>query len=380
MVAVISESPWAVFRACRLLATANRPLARHLFPPAFFSCWIALRPAGQVEIARVFRIILSAPETYDDLAREILDLMAFMHRVERPIPLPREVVVSAAIRYGRNAFALRLLDESCETDSELKQLLTVMLNLGDWTNAVQLWRQHESQLGKPEVLARLRMWDRVELSFLRAFQKSGSVSDLRPLISALAALGKWRDIFSYLPSFDAASRADKQLLAEPFAEAAMHLGEWMQFDRILSFSAQSAEHHFLAFSALRRGDWAVVDSCCANGFALLASRPVTFWESEHHIDKGVMLAAQKLVEVAEMKQWLMSPKDRSSIETVWDDRLITSERNFELWLSLIAPRVMLTQHRSSSLVRLFQLRSVSLGTSVHRNTFEMLFQIGRAHV
>ena len=378
---VISNSPSKAIRACMKVANACQPLAMRLFAPAFLSCWTAISENGRKLIANSFHRHLLSKDNYDSTTRDLLNLLVFMDKTEQPLDIPIDVQISSAIGCGCDAFAMYLLERVYEHSQDAEtvfKLIDVSLRLGNWINAVAIWQKCSCSCGlkmDTEVFAKLKMWDKAELPSRDLFEKTKTPTAFYRMLHTLSRLGKWSEMLSFLPVFNNQSRQVKQKVAKLFAEAALHLGKWDSLDYVLSYAPHGSFscNMFTALSALHNHEWEKVDECLAKGFSLLASRPISFWDDEQRIHRNTMLAAQKLIELHEMKQWLMQPALRESVETLWSERLTTSPREFELWLEFIVNRVTITQNRDESLIKFFELKSISLGTKMHRNAFEIIF-------
>ena len=332
-------------------------------------------------IENAFHQVLLAKESYDASIREILNLLAFMDKIEQPLGIPVEVQITSAIRCGCDTFALCLLERVYEESQDINsvfRLIDVSLRLGNWTNAVVIWRNCScsSDVNRDtEVFAKLKMWDRAEGPYRELFNKTKTPASFTGLLHTLSKLAKWSEMLSFLPVFDQQPIQMKHHVSKFLAAAALHLGQWESLDHVLNYAPQGSFscNMFTALSALHKHDWAKVNECFEKGFSLLASRPISFWDDEQRMHRNTMLAAQKLIELQEMQKWLMDPSLRDSIETLWTERLTTAPREFELWLELIVNRVKITQKRDESLIRFFQLKSISLGTKMHHNAFDIIF-------
>jgi hypothetical protein len=111
VLATISNSPADCIRACTTLVTSRYPLAMKIFTPAFLSCWNQMKEKGRQRITKSFREWINAQENYEAVAREILNLLVFMHKIEQPIGIPPGELVKSCLRYGSIALALRLQED-----------------------------------------------------------------------------------------------------------------------------------------------------------------------------------------------------------------------------------------------------------------------------
>jgi len=71
-----------------------------------------------------------------------------------------------------------------------------------------------------------------------------------------------------------------------------------------------------------------VDKIVNDAFSLLASRPINLWADNQQIHIETMLVTQQLVEILEMKNWILNEKHQTSIEEVWNNRLSMTSRDF----------------------------------------------------
>lgn len=379
---VIANSPSKAIRASQTIASESPQLARKLFNPAFLSCWMKMSLRSQQIVANSFHELLLADERYDSVARDVLNILVFMDKIERPIEINSRDVINSSIRYGCYTYALKLLERiENPTSDDVIKMIEVYLQLGNWISAFAVWKkyvnnQNMSELSKTELFTKLRMWDHAEIPFKKQYKSSRDQESFSGLLETLSKLSKWNDIDQYMHIFDKQPKHIKQKLSKFFAEACIHLGKWDDLDRILDYSSIGSIKCIMlnALNSLHKKDWNKVDQCFEHGFSVLASQPITFLEDERKIHKEMMLLSQQLIEIREMEKWLQSDKeDRNKIESVWDARLKTAPRDFEMWLEVIGNRLIITQKRDKSLIQFFQLKSISLGTKIHTNAFDIIF-------
>ncbi|OHT14099.1 PIKK family atypical protein kinase [Tritrichomonas foetus] len=459
---VISSSPDPTIRSCHKIANSSSRFARKLFRPAFFSCWKKISENGKRLIASSFRELLLAVEPYENVAHEILELLAFMDKLEQPISIPIDDVINACIRYRYHAFALKLLEKKylitncnhnnkytnincnncitchyyrerckykeakhtqknsphiifsqntllhnhpshtvlnrtshdhsmCEINDnknylaqnteDVLKLIDILLKAGSWNDAIAIWQMCFSRLkglNVTNVFSKLRMWDKAEEQLRESFLQTKNPNVFRDLIESLSKLAKWNDIFDFYSTFNSIKKHQKQEVSQFFAQAAMYLGKWTELDNILQYSPINSSdcNMLIALNCLHKHDWNGVDKYVTHGFSLLASRPITFWEEDQRIIKETMMKAQQLIEINEMKDWLLNPQDVSeqqNIELIWNSRLKTAPKDLELWFDIISNRIQITQKRDQSLIQFFSLNSLELGTKIHNNTFDTIF-------
>ncbi|OHT07404.1 PIKK family atypical protein kinase [Tritrichomonas foetus] len=376
---VISSSPSSPIRACQTIANVSPALAKRLFRPAFFSCWQKMSESSRQLVTNSIHQLLLADERYDTVVRDVLDLLVFMDKIEHPLEIPMRDVINACIRYGCYTFALKLFERVKKPQPEdVLKMIEVYLQLSDWTSAVAVWQKffmNMKGLNETKLFTKLRMWDRAEAPFKELYTKTKDPNYFVGLLETLSKLAKWNDLIGFLPIFDIQKKHQKQKVSQYFAEAAIHLGKWDELNRVLDYSPiGSIDCNLLnALNSLHNGDWDKVDQCVDHGFSLLASQPFTFWEDKHRIHREMMLVSQQLIEIVEMKNWLSYTDQRTKIENLWDERLKTAPKDFELWFELIGNRLLVTGKRTKSLIQFFQLKSVSLGTKIHTNAFDMIF-------
>ena len=377
----ITYSPSDPIRACASIATTYPTIARKLFNAAFLSCWREMSDTAKSQITQAFHELLMAEENYDAVARELLDLIAFMDKIDQVLEIPANDLVHASIRYGRVSFALylqtKIVKENPENLSEISNLIEIYVSLGDWDNGIGVWKKSKmisSVLNKAEILAKLKMWDQVMVTYRERFNKTKSIDAFHGYTTSLSAMAMWPQVLGLIDRFKQLRRHDKAIIAEDFAEAALHMKDWDALDAILEGSPDDSLrcNVISALSAIHREDWKAVDHCIEKGFSLLASRPLTFWSDSHQIHRDTMLACQELVEVSEMKHWVLN-QYRKEVEEVWNERLKTAPRDFDVWFGILANRGAATAFCDENLIKFFQMKSVTLGTKVHRNAFNSLF-------
>ena len=81
-----------------------------------------------------------------------------------------------------------------------------------------------------------------------------------------------------------------------------------------------------------------VDKIVNDAFSLLASGPINIWVDNQQIHIETMLVAQQLVEILEMKDWILNEKHQTSIEEVWNELLSMESRDFEMSMKFLGNR------------------------------------------
>ncbi|OHS95000.1 PIKK family atypical protein kinase [Tritrichomonas foetus] len=385
VVTLISSSPVEQIRECATVANAYKPLASDLVSIAFHSCWQQMSNKGKLLITSSFRELLLAKENYENVAREIFKILVFMHKVGQPLDIGFEDIIESSKRYGATPFALKLGQEDLDRRGGrvkiglLSQLIDIYLQMGNWTNAAAVWKMCESKkASNKELFVQLKMWDLAAEEYKKGFEGNrGDPSTFVGLIHSLSEQEKWNDVISYLPVFESQKRHLKHETSVYFASAALQLGRWDDLDNILQYAPQDSLHvtTLHALNSLHHRNWKKVTQYVDNGFAILASRPIRFFSDQQRIHRETMFAAQKLIEINEMMTWLQTNDEslKQNIQSVWKARLKTAPSDFELWFKLISERVQITQIRDETLIKFFQMHSVSLGTKMHNNTFDILF-------
>ncbi|OHS94749.1 PIKK family atypical protein kinase [Tritrichomonas foetus] len=382
MLAIISNSPSDQIRACTTLATSHYPLALKLFNAAFLSCWMKTSENGRNTIVDAIKELLQANDNYESVMREILGLLVFMDKIEKPLNIAPEVIVSASIRYGGVAYALHIQQQLFEKHPDNAQVISTLIDifvqLQDWPNAIGLWKkcqEKDPSLNKPEVLSRLRMWDQVEPTFRERFNRTKDFDSFYGLSQSLSAMAMWPQLINFIEVFKILRSHQKRAVSIFFSEAALHVGRWDILEETLKYSPDDSTrgNALKALNAIHKKDVKTVDECILRGFSLLASKPITFWADNQRVHPETMQAAQELVEISEMRSWLTGQADTADLDEVWNERLNTAPRDFDLWFHLIANRVRITDVRDDNLIKFFALKSATLGTKIHINAFELLF-------
>ncbi|KAK8841294.1 hypothetical protein M9Y10_027497 [Tritrichomonas musculus] len=386
---VISNSPSSAIRACTCLATSYVPLANKLFNVAFFSVWKVLNNDLKVQLSKFFKNLLTTIDSYESIARQIIDLIVFMDKVEQPLLIPTNELVDACTRYGSMALALqlqaRLFYETKSDQDEIiltKNLIDIYVQLGQWQNAVGVWTQSNlklksTTLSSADVLAKLRMWDKSEPMYQNNYNNNHNFKDFSGMIESLSFLAKWPRLMEYIDDFNKLEIQNKRIVASFFAEAALNLGKWDQLSEILKYTPEDNWicSVLLALNTLHNKEFDKIDEIIKKAFSFMASKPATFNADNQQIHQQTMLACQELIEVCEIRDWLSTSnqKVRDCIEEVWHQRLKMETRDFNLWFSIFSNRVRVASIRDDSLIQFFLLRSVNLGQQIHLNAFNILF-------
>ena len=382
IVTCIGNSPSDAIRACTILAASDFELATKLFNAAFLSCWMKLSAYAKCLVTESLREILIARENYETVARVIINLLVFMDKVGQMLTIPPKELVSASIRYGGIAYALHIQEMFYDTyPNDLKvigTLIDIYVKLGNWSSAVGLWNKcklKDPSLNRVEVLVRLNMWDQVEPVYREHFEQFHDFESFLGLSKSLSALAKWTDLMSYASHFGSLKSHQKREVAGYYAEAAMHMGRWDMLEESLKYAPDDSSRCIAleVLNCVRKRDIAKVEENLRRGYSLLASRPITFWGDNQKINPDTMRAAQELVELDEMNRLLSGLVTREEVEEVWNERLKTAPRNFNVWFSLLANRMRFIDVRDDNLIQFFQLKSATLGTKMHSNAFDLMF-------
>ncbi|OHT00556.1 PIKK family atypical protein kinase [Tritrichomonas foetus] len=381
IVTLIGSSTSPKIRACTQLASLYYPFARKLFKPAFYNCWTQLKKRNIAQITNAFRQLLNAKDSSETVVREIIDLIVFMDKIEMPLDLPVEDVIAACIKYGREAYALRLqqivFEDNANAEGNIKNLIDIFVQLGNWPDAIGIWKRSlmvSSAFNKVEIMTKLRMWDQVEPMNRQIFNQTKGINSFIGLSQSLASMANWDKVMELYDTYTKLPSQHQCQCSQYFAEAAMHLGRWDVLDETLKVAPDDNERIGViqAINELHKGNFDEATKIVNKCFSLLASRPITLWADNQQIHKNTMLIAQELMEVEELNRWIRTD-DKRTIEDVWNERMKTAPRDFDIWFTLIANRIRITDIRESNIVNLFQMKSVTLGTKMHNNAFEVMF-------
>ena len=381
IITCISSSPNDQIRACTTLATSYYPLAMWLFKIAFFSCWQMISPNGRTSITNSFHGLLVATENYETVATEILDLIFFMSKFECRMDLPIKDLASAALRYGCNAFALCLqqtgFQEGQVNAESVLSLIDIYSKLGNWDDAVAVWEMYSQQIpvaSRQSLLVKLHMWDKVLPSFKAKFEKMKDPESFNGLVKSYSHLAQWPEVMNEFDNFKKLSRTQKRDLTSYFGNAAYHLGSWNSLDEVLKYRPDDSLRCMIleALNKIHHKNYDI-DQLITNVWSVFASRPTTFWADNQTIQRDTMLQAQQVVEVLEIRDWAMKPELRGEIEKVWDQRLQTAPRDFEIWFRIILNRERVTHIRNDLLIDFFKLKSQTLGTKINDKVFDAIF-------
>ena len=384
IVTLISSSPSPKIRACSSLANLYYPFALQLFKPAFFSCWRQMKKRSISQITNSFRQLITAKESSESVVREIIDLIVFMDKVEKPLDLKSIDVVNACMRYGRETYALRILQKIFEKGASnvnnINSIIDIFVQLNDWPNAIGIWNRREklsNQLNtnyNVDIMAKLHMWDQVEPLYRKNWEQTKSFEAFYGLAETLTSTANWDKLLLLYNDFKELRGREKLNVAQFFAESAMHLGQWDVLDETLKSAPDDNERVLIisAINAIHRGEFSKASAIVERCFSLLASRPISLWADNQQIHQNTMLIAQELMEIEELNRWVQSD-NKHAIEDVWNERMKTAPHNFDTWFTLLANRIRITDLREDNIITLFQMKSITLGTKLHNNVFDIMF-------
>lgn len=124
---LIRESQYGSIRAVLMLRDRYRQFTRELFNAAFLSCWTCLKSEEQQIIVGSLRTALLSPTMPLKAKQMLLDLAEFMDHDERPLPLPADLLATAAVEVGAFAKALRHkenLYRAVSTANSMKKIMS----------------------------------------------------------------------------------------------------------------------------------------------------------------------------------------------------------------------------------------------------------------
>ena len=205
--------------------------------------------------------------------------------------------------------------------------------------------------------------------------KRGNTGAFTGLIKSLSSMAKWPEMVDIMKTFTKLNLSGQRKTSAYFANAMMHLRKWDELDLALQSSPDNSLRcaPLRAISALHQKKYDNVDKIVNDAFSLLASRPINLWADNQQIHIETMLVAQQLVEILEMKNWILNEKHQTSIEEVWNERLSMAPRDFEMWMKLLGNRAAITSNHDENYIDFFQLRSLTVNTKIHMNAFNALF-------
>ena len=193
----LTGSPSSTIRACSNLASNYMHLAFSLFKVAFYSCWRNISPDGRKQISETFLSILASNENYEAVAKEILELIFFMMKMNPPMVIPRQEIAKACLNYGYDDFALCLQQNEIFSEKTIGmktvlQLIDTFIAIGEWNNAHAIWKHYSSSMpaiNRPEAVAKLRLWDKVMPIYQEKFIR-GNTDAFTGLIKSLSSMAK----------------------------------------------------------------------------------------------------------------------------------------------------------------------------------------------
>ena len=376
---LIQASPCRSIRACAALANVSEDVPLELFHIAFMSTFPFISENGKDIITDSFKAILTTQQSYEKVCREIISVLVHMHKINQPLNISKDIIVKACVRYGCLAYALKLQEELYLKEPTLPvvtKLINIYLDAGQRENAIAVYNKSKDVLkDSTDILAKLQFYDHCIKPYSARYAKNKKdVKAFAGLIKSLSSTSQWKEVMEYWPDFEQLNRKTQNETATYFAEAALHLGKWDRLSDILEFTPEdSARCNIIkALKGLHEKQFDLVDECLKHGFSLIASQPITFWTEHQKLHIETILASQRLIEIKEMKEWLTS-SNKAIYQDMWEQRLRTTPPNFDIWLELISNRTCITKIHDDELAHFFQLKSPTLGTSIHINTFEILF-------
>ncbi|EAY20688.1 PIKK family atypical protein kinase [Trichomonas vaginalis G3] len=381
---MISTNPKLVIRECTSISQSSETFTLSMFNIVFLTVWDELSKDGKEMMAKTILAILESKETYEQVGRILLTLLVFMHKIQKDIPISKQSVVNASMKYGYYSFALKLQEELYKpTDKKaLEKIINIYLELGQRPNALAIYNMCKTTLKDPVILTKLQLYDQsVEYLKNKFRSKSKDPNTFISLIESYCGLNQWKSVIDFTDEFEKQQRSIKTQSSPLLAEAALHLGKWDMLEQFLEFSPEDnfhcnimiALHGLHTYLGERSPEqYQKISSCIDHGFSLIASRPFSFWAEHQKVHKEIVLQAQKLVEIEEMMKY-MNSTDKIAFEKNWAQRLVTAPRNFHIWFELISNRVCITKTRDENLIKFFLLKSPEHNAQIHMNTFNILF-------
>ncbi|XP_043460744.1 serine/threonine-protein kinase mTOR isoform X2 [Leptopilina heterotoma] len=362
-IGLLKESPSPALRSCWALAQTYSQLPRDLFNAAFVSCWSELNESYRAELIQTLQQALMVPDL-PEITQTILNLAEFMEHCDKgPLPLDNKILGERAMHCRAYAKALHYKEDEFhksknKNDSEradsknndsksnvFESLISINNKLQQKEAAEGLLEYVMNQHSQPELKVQVRWyeklhnWDKaLQLYNERLEIDSNDVESTLGEMRCLEALGEWGQLHEVaMKQWSNQSEETKQRMARMAAAAAWGLNQWESMQKYVSLISKDTQDgaFYRAVLAIHDERYDVAHELIESARDLLDTELTAMAGESYQRAYNAMVEVQKLAELEEVIQFKLVPERRSTIKSMWWERLQGGQRIVEDWQKII---------------------------------------------
>ncbi|KAJ8676220.1 hypothetical protein QAD02_012006 [Eretmocerus hayati] len=359
-IGLLKESPSPALRSCWALAQTYSQLPRDLFNAAFVSCWSELDDSYRSELVATLQQALMVPDL-PEISQTILNLAEFMEHCDKgPLPLDGNMLGERAMHCRAYAKALHYKEDEfhkkrsgavfeslISINNKLQQkeaaegLLEYVMNQHVESENATNKDANEEQQPKVQVrwYEKLHNWDRA-LTLYRE-RLDADPQDLDSTLGemrCLEALGEWGQLHDVaMRQWSSHTQDTKQRMARMASAAAWGLNQWESMrDHVAHIPKDTQDGAFYrAVLAIHDENYDVAHRLIDSARDLLDTELTAMAGESYQRAYNAMVEVQKLAELEEVIQYKLVPERRSTIKSMWWERLQGGQRIVEDWQKII---------------------------------------------
>ena len=350
-IGLLKESPSPALRSCWALAQTYSQLPRDLFNAAFVSCWSELDETHRTELVATLQQALMVPDL-PEISQTILNLAEFMEHCDKgPLPLDSKVLGERAMHCRAYAKALHYKEDEFHKGRSgpvFESLISINNKLQQKEAAEGLLeyvmnQQQENNKQELKVQVRwyekLHNWDKaLHLYRERLEADCQDVESTLGEMRCLEALGEWGQLHEVAMSqWTSQTQETKQRMARMAAAAAWGLNQWESMEKHVALIPKDTQDgaFYRAVLAIHDEQYDLAHRLIDSARDLLDTELTAMAGESYQRAYNAMVEVQKLAELEEVIQYKLVPERRSTIKSMWWERLQGGQRIVEDWQKII---------------------------------------------
>ncbi|XP_076166943.1 serine/threonine-protein kinase Tor isoform X1 [Ptiloglossa arizonensis] len=347
-IGLLKESPSPALRSCWALAQTYSQLPRDLFNAAFVSCWTELDDTYKAELIQTLQQALMVPDL-PEITQTILNLAEFMEHCDNgPLPLDNKILGERAMHCRAYAKALHYKEDEfhkSRNSNVFESLISINNKLQQKEAAEGLLEYVMNQNNQQDLKVQVRWyeklhnWDKaLQLYRERLESDSTDVESTLGEMRCLEALGEWGQLHDVATKqWSDQSDETKQRMSRMAAAAAWGLSQWESMEKYVSLIPKDTQDgaFYRAVLAIHDEQYNVAHQLIDSARDLLDTELTAMAGESYQRAYNAMVEVQKLAELEEVIQFKLVPERRSTIKSMWWERLQGGQRLVEDWQKII---------------------------------------------
>ncbi|KOX79033.1 Serine/threonine-protein kinase mTOR [Melipona quadrifasciata] len=352
-IGLLKESPSPALRSCWALAQTYSQLPRDLFNAAFVSCWTELDDTYKAELIQTLQQALMVPDL-PEITQTILNLAEFMEHCDKgPLPLDNKILGERAMHCRAYAKALHYKEDEfhkSRNSNVFESLISINNKLQQKEAAEGLLEYVMNQNNQQDLKVQVRWyeklhnWDKaLQLYRERLESDCTDVESTLGEMRCLEALGEWGQLHDVATKqWSHQNDETKQKMARMAAAAAWGLNQWESMEKYVSLIPKDTQDgaFYRAVLAIHDEQYDIAHQLIDSARDLLDTELTAMAGESYQRAYNAMVEVQKLAELEEVIQFKLVPERRSTIKSMWWERLQGGQRIVEDWQKIIQVRTL----------------------------------------